>query len=463
MLKPAPTGDSFSSSGSWRFEISTLAYSPGIPNEIRSNPEFLVKKQAPNPVTAPPKVVRIIGRLVSGPARNACLLHEELRADFQTRLICGSPCPGEHDMAYLLSSEQGIYRLPEMSREISVSDLKALYKLWRILRREKPQILHTHTAKAGALGRAAGWLAGVPVMLHTYHGHVFHGYFSPRKTRVFLAIERILAKVTTRIVAISDSQREELSLKYAVAPKDKIAVVQNGFHFPEFSPEQRKAARRHFGFQSEELVLVWAGRMAPVKDVRLLAEVVRGAHESFSSARFLVVGDGEERPVLEELITGCDNVRLLGWQKDMNLIWQAADAAILTSRNEGTPTALIEAMAAGLPFVSTDVGGVRDLAAGECLRLPSGFGLKAGNGYLTSRRADAFLYVIQNMSAERSQSCAMGAWGRQFVHERFAAGRLVEEMRELYLKLLGRTVAPAIDAGRSAQAAPLLSGNRTID
>lgn len=397
-----------------------------------------MKAPLPNPAAAPPKVVRIIGRLVSGPARNACLLHEELRGDFETRLICGSPCSGEHDMAYLLSSEQDVYRLAEMSREISWSDLKALFKLWRILRREKPQILHTHTAKAGALGRAVGWLAGVPVLVHTYHGHVFHGYFSERKTRLFLAIERLLAKLTTRIVAISESQRGELSLKYSVAPVGKITVVRNGFHFPEFSQTQRDEARFHFGYQPYEFVLVWAGRMAPVKDVRLLAEVVRGAHEISSPARFLVVGDGEERRVLEELVAGCGNVRLLSWQKEMDLIWRAADAAILTSRNEGTPTALIEAMAAGLPFVSTDVGGVRDLAAGDCVPMPAELGLKAENGYLTPRRSAALLHAIQQMTGNRSQSRQMGDRGRQFVYERFAATRLVKDMRELYFELLGR-------------------------
>lgn len=393
--------------------------------------------------------------MVSGPARNACLLHEQLRSDFDTRLICGSPCQGEHDMAYLLSSEQDVYRLAEMSREISLSDLKALFKLWRILRREKPQILHTHTAKAGALGRAAGWLAGVPVMIHTYHGHVFHGYFSSRKTRFFLAIERLLAKITTRIVAISESQRQELSVKYAVAPASKITVVQNGFHFPEFSEEQRNQARRHFGFEPHEFVLVWAGRMAPVKDVRLLAEVVVGAHEVSSPARFLVVGDGEERPVLEQLVSGCGNVRLLGWQKDMDLIWRAADAAILTSRNEGTPTALIEAMAAGLPFVSTDVGGVRDLAAGECIPMPPEHGLRAANGYLTPRRADALLHAIDRMVSDRSQSREMGAQGRQFVRERFAANRLVNDMRELYFELLGRRTNRAADLRESSFARSL--------
>lgn len=407
---------------------------------------------------AAPKVVRIIGRLVSGPARNACLLHEELRGDFETRLICGSPCSGEHDMAYLLSSEQDVYRLAEMSREISWSDLKALFKLWRILRREKPQILHTHTAKAGALGRVAGWLAGVPVLIHTYHGHVFHGYFSRRKTGFFLAIERLLAKITTRIVAISESQRGELSLKYAIGPAEKITVVQNGFRFPEFSLQQRNEARRQFGYQPHEFVLVWAGRMAPVKDVRLLAEVVRGAHAIGSPARFLVVGDGEERPALEELISGCDNVRLLGWQKEMDLIWQAADAAILTSRNEGTPTALIEAMAAGLPFISTDVGGVRDLAAGKCIRLAAELGLKAENGYLTPPRHDALLHAIEEMTGNRSQSRQMGERGRQFVRERFAAHRLVNDMRQLYFELLGRRTQTTLhpDESSSKETSPVV-------
>jgi glycosyltransferase involved in cell wall biosynthesis len=278
-----------------------------------------------------------------------------------------------------------------------------------------------------------------------------------------LAIERLLAKVTTRIVAISESQRSELSQKYGVAPLSKFVVVQNGFHFPEFSQEQRNSARRHFGFQPHEFVLVWAGRMAPVKDVRLLAEVIREAHESSSPARFLVVGDGEERPALEELIAGCDNVRLLGWQKDMSLIWQAADAAILTSRNEGTPTALIEAMAAGLPFVSTDVGGVRDLSAGECVSLPSEYGIKAGNGYMTARTADALLYAIRELTADTARTRAMGARGRQFVRERFAAGRLVDEMRDLYLELLGLREATEMNPDRTAQPAALLSTSRPVD
>src|SRR5690348_674992 len=139
-----------------------------------------------------PKVVRIIGRLVGGPARQACLLHEELTPEFQTLLVAGTPCPGEHDMGYLLGSEDRVFRLSEMSREVSWwADVKAFFRIVRLLRRERPDVVHTHTAKAGALGRAAAWLSRVPVVVHTYHGHIFHGYFSPAKVRIYLALERM--------------------------------------------------------------------------------------------------------------------------------------------------------------------------------------------------------------------------------------------------------------------------------
>ena len=404
---------------------------------------------------ARPKVVRIIGRLVSGPARQACLLHQELISGFQTRLICGSPCTGEHDMGYLLGSEEHVFRLAGMSREISLADLKALWDIYRFLRRERPQLVHTHTAKAGALGRSAAWLARVPIIVHTYHGHVFHGYFGPQKTRMFLALERLLGRITTRVVAISESQKEELSRHYQVVPPEKISVVKNGFHFAHFSPEEREQARTAFGFEQSDFVLVWAGRMAPVKDIQLLAEVARAAHARASNARFLVVGDGEERAGFEERVRDCANVRVLGWQRDMDQVWRAADVAILTSRNEGTPTALIEAMAAGLPFVSTQVGAVHDLAAGTWEPLPDGMGFKAANGIMTERDPKALLYSVEELTNDRAGARRMGEAGRQFVRERFAAPRLVAEISALYRALLTETFnhtrwrkSPGADATR---------------
>jgi glycosyltransferase involved in cell wall biosynthesis len=385
------------------------------------------------------KVVRIIGRLTGGPARQACLLHERLVGIFDTRLVMGSLSPGEHDMSDLLSSQDNVVKLASMSREVSWSDARAFWRIFRLLRKERPDVVHTHTAKAGALGRLAAWLAGVPVIVHTYHGHVFYGYFGKVKTRIYLAIERALGRVTSCVIAISQLQREELSGKYRVVPREKIAVVQNGFDLGAFSARNRQQMREEFNLESENFVMVWAGRMAPVKDVELLGKVIRKAAAEQSVARFLVVGDGEQREQFEAQIQGCKNVMLLGWRRDMESIWSAADAAILTSRNEGTPTALIEAMAVGLPFVSTNVGAVADLAVGPLEPLPGDAGHRAGNGFLTRRTADALCYGIGELIANPEGARQMGTAGRNFVTARFAFNRLVQDITSLYLGLLEKS------------------------
>jgi glycosyltransferase involved in cell wall biosynthesis len=340
-------------------------------------------------------------------------------------------------MGHLLSSEQNVVRLREMGREISYcSDLLALWRIFRFLRKQRPDVVHTHTAKAGALGRVAARMAGVPVIVHTYHGHVFHGYFSTLRTRVYLTIERALGRLSTQVIAISESQREELSFKYRVLPKEKIAVVPNGFNLAQFRPQGRDLCRKSLGLAPDQFAVIWAGRMAPVKDVLLLGEVIRKAAASASKAHFVVVGDGEERDALSNLVQGFNNVTLLGWRQDMERIWSAADAAILTSRNEGTPTALIEAMAAGLPWVATHVGAVRDLAVGVLRPMPNGFGVRAENGFLTARTADALWCGVQQLQSDPRLCKTMGSIGQAFATERFSSGRLVEELDLLYLKLM---------------------------
>ena len=404
---------------------------------------YLAKDQIQNrPHTL--KIVRIVGRLTGGPARQACLLHERLATLFDTRLIMGSLSPGEHDMSDLLSSQDNVLKVTAMEREVSWSDARAFWKIFRFLRRERPDVVHTHTAKAGALGRIAAWLAGVPVIVHTYHGHVFHGYFGRLKTRVYLAIERALARITSCVVAISESQCDELSEKYRVVSRQKISLIQNGFELGAFSAKDRQQMRQALGLRPEHFVFVWAGRMAPVKDVKLLAQVIRIAAAAQSTARFLVVGDGEERTALEAEIQGCANAMLLGWRRDMERVWSAADAAILTSRNEGTPTALIEAMAVGLPFVSTNVGGVADLAVGTRQELPGGMGRRVGNGFLAERTADALYYSVAELVANRDVARQMGNLGHDFVKTRFASDRLVEELTALYLELLRKSGREAI-------------------
>ena len=391
--------------------------------------------------TGKPKVVRIIARLnVGGAARQVCSLHEKLAGAFETRLIIGRLASGEEDMSYLLSSGHNVYRLPQMSREVSFwGDSVALWRIWKFLRRERPDIVHTHTAKAGVLGRLAAWLAGVPVVVHTYHGHVFYGYFSPAKTRMYLAVERFVGRLSTRVIAVSESQREELAMQYRVAAPEKVIVVHNGFELAHFSSGPREDARQALGFADGDFLVAWAGRMVPVKDVQLLASVVRKAAESGSRIYFLIVGDGTDKAVLESMVQGCTNVRLLGWRQDMAPIWSAADMALLTSRNEGTPTALIEAMAAGLPFVTTDVGGVRDLALAPIKDLPDGMGCRAANGFLTPRTPEALLHGIQQIASDAQAARQMGAAGRAFALERFSVQRQVEEISQLYNVLLTRS------------------------
>src|SRR4051812_14181099 len=254
---------------------------------------------------APLKVVRIIGRLnVGGPARQACLLHERLRPEFQTLLITGRPDTGEKDMSYLLSSSEGVYSVDTMSRPVRiVSDLRSLVAIYSILRREKPDIVHTHTAKAGTLGRIAAVLARVPVRVHTFHGHVFAGYFGTFKTRVFLAIERFLARFTTCIVTVSEGQARELAGGYCVAPRTKIQVVRNGFDWKD-SPRSRSEVRAELGVRPDQIVVLWIGRMVPIKGVSLLAEVIQSVKKD-PSLLFLIAGDGPERAEFERQIQGC--------------------------------------------------------------------------------------------------------------------------------------------------------------
>src|SRR3954468_19641130 len=385
----------------------------------------------------PLKVVRIIGRLnVGGPARQACLLHERLRPEFQTVLVTGRPDSGEKDMSYLFSSSEGVYSVESMSRPVRfVSDLRSLVAIYRILRREKADIVHTHTAKAGTLGRIAAVLARVPVRVHTFHGHIFAGYFGGFKTRVFLAIERVLARFTARTVTVSEGQARELAEVYGVAPRTKIQVVRNGFDWKD-SPRSRSEVRAELGVRPDQIVVLWIGRMVPIKGVRLLAQVIQSVKKD-PSLLFLIAGDGQERAEFERQIQGCGNVRMLGWQEDVSRLWAACDIALLTSINEGTPTSLIEAMFAGKPFVATDAGGTAELA----LDLPpAGAGIRKGkNGFIVDRNAETIAHCLRGLVRDAALRESMGREGRAHAQHNWSSNRLVSEMKQLYFDLSGQS------------------------
>lgn len=389
------------------------------------------------PEAKKPKIVRIIARLnTGGPARQACYLHEHMRNNFETVLVTGSLESGEGDMNYLLGCNDGVYQVGSMSRAISYwKDAVAFCRIVGILRRERPDIVHTHTAKAGAIGRAAALLARVPVTVHTYHGNVFQSYFGPLKTRVFVTIERLLGKMTSTVVAVSESQAGELTGKFGVLPRSKIAVIPNGFQLSAFSTcSERERIRADFNVAPDQLLVVWAARMVPVKDPGLLARVIQRTVND-PRIRFLVVGDGIERPAIEDAVRGCPNVTFTGWRRDMESIWTAADVALLTSRNEGTPTALIEAMAAGKPFVATAVGGVPDMLVPPIREITPGTVL-AANGIAVPPTPEALSTALELLLKDKDQARAMGEVGREYVLQRYAAERLARDMMNLYTSLL---------------------------
>lgn len=389
------------------------------------------------------KLVRIIGRMNGGgPARQVAYLHRALRGSFDTRLIVGAIEDGEQDMRYLLQDATGVVEIPSMSRSVKGwSDLVSLVRITRILLREKPDIVHTHTAKAGVIGRIAALLSGVPIRIHTYHGNVFHDYFGKTATRLILATERWLNRITTRVIAISASQAEELAERFHVARRQQIAMVRNGFDLRTLADldKLRGQTRRRMNLSDDDRLVVWAGRLVPIKNLPLLLEVV-GLANRLPQVKFLVAGDGPLRQQVETASHLWGNLQFQGWQKDIKPLLAAADMVLLTSRNEGTPAFLIEAMAAGKPFIATAVGGVVDLAKPP-LREISKDCRAAANGFLTSADPQAILSCIEKLASSPELAAKMGAAGRSFALANHAQERLAEEITDLYQQLLAGSKA----------------------
>ncbi|HZC24705.1 MAG TPA: glycosyltransferase family 4 protein [Candidatus Binatia bacterium] len=388
-------------------------------------------------------IARVIARLnVGGPAIQAISMTKAFRErGYRTILLTGQIPDGEGSMEHL-ADEMGVVpvRIGTMSRRISWHrDLAAVWQLIRIFRREKPLIVHTHTAKAGTLGRLAAIVTRVPVRVHTFHGHVFQGYFSPAVTRVFLAIERFLARHTDRIIALSQSQKHDLAYTYRVAPAEKIAVVPLGFGLESFLAVNGRLGtlRQSMGCEKDGFLVGWVGRLTEIKDPDLFLHCARDLVHNFPELRFAVIGDGELRSACEEMVDAAEfgeKVCFMGWQQQLDRIYADLDLVVLTSINEGTPLALLEAMASGKAFVSTDVGGVRDLMVGSAHKL-DGFEIFE-NGILVPRQRDvlarAITYLLKNPEMLRS----MGKSGRAFVRARFSNQRLADDLESLYVALV---------------------------
>jgi glycosyltransferase involved in cell wall biosynthesis len=297
------------------------------------------------------------------------------------------------------------------------------------MRRERPHIVHTHTATAGLLGRLAARLAGVPVILHTFHGHVLRGYFGPIRSKALVWMERFLARLSDRIVTVSEGQRQELA-GYGIAALEKITVVPLGFELEDLLACQsyRGELRRELGLGDENKLVGIVARLVPIKNHRLFLQAAQVVAEAIPQARVLVVGDGELREELEAYAhdLGLDGKALFtGWRRDLPRLYADLDVVALTSINEGTPVSLIEAMAAAVPVVATAVGGVPDVVVdGE-----TGYLVKEGD---VKGMAEAIMELLRDPKKARQ----MGQQGRETVYPRFASQTLIANAEGLYVDLL---------------------------
>jgi glycosyltransferase involved in cell wall biosynthesis len=402
---------------------------------------------------APPiKVLRAITRLnIGGPSRHVVLLTQALNdgVQFKTTLVSGLTAPNEGDMVYL-AEEKGIQPmfLSEMGREISLlDDLKALLRMIQVIRAEKPDIVHTHMAKAGTVARLAAILCRVPVVIHTYHGHVFHSYFGSLKTKVFLAIEKVLGMGTSRIITVGDGQRDEI-VSFGVAPFQKFMPIRLGLELEPFLEAEsvRGSLRKELGVGDDVPLIGISARFVPIKAHEDFLQAAAFALKKLPNALFLMIGDGERRAELEQVAADLgitSSVKFLGFRRDVREVYADLDVVALSSLNEGSPVVLIEASAAGRPVVSTRVGGVPEVV------------LDGETGLVTPPRdpqalADAMVKLVQ----DKPLAARLGAAGRQHVYPRYAWSRLVEDIRQLYLRELAATGRPMPQlAGSSVQPA----------
>jgi glycosyltransferase involved in cell wall biosynthesis len=383
------------------------------------------------------RVLRVIARLnMGGPALHVAYLTAGLaERGYDTTLVAGSLARGEDSMAFV-ADELGIRveRLEQLHREISpFRDAVAIARLALLIRRVRPHILHTHTAKAGAVGRLAALLAGdarPPIVVHTFHGHVLRGYFDPVRTAGFRLLERWLARMSTALVAVSPQVRDDL-VALGVAPRERFVVVRLGIELEQrVAAEQdgRGESRRILGIGADRFAVGWIGRMTGVKRTEDVLRAFRRLRDRGVDACLCMIGDGPDRPAVERRAHELGVMRdtlFLGYQEEVAPYYAAFDAMILPSINEGTPVSAIEALAAGRPVVATRVGGVPDVVReGE-----DGFLVDPGD-------VDALAERLAQLAADPDLRERLGAAGRARVIPRYSLERLVDDVDRLYRSLL---------------------------
>jgi len=408
---------------------------------------------------APPfRIARVIARMnIGGPARLVVWLTDAMSSGgFESALICGTVAPGEADMSEL-AREHGIEPVvfAEMSREITPRDVITFWKLYRFFRKYRPALVETHTAKAGAVGRAAAflyrWLTpriliGRPrrcKVVHFYHGHVLHSYYGKLKSGVFIVIEKLLARATDLIIVPSQQQLEELLGRFGIGKRERYRIVPYGLELDEFigTPEHRHTLRSRLGIADTETVIGIVGRLTAIKNQEMFLRVARRAQDlGMTGIRFVIVGVGGDRLLLEERARAMnlDNVLFAGFVEDAREIYAALDILALTSRNEGMPLTLIEGMANGKPVVSTAVGGVIDLLGPIERREAAGsvsYEVRARGLTVPSDDDAAFAAALTQLLNDAAMRESLASRGRAHVLREHGRERFTDTITRLYREL----------------------------
>ncbi|MBM77892.1 MAG: hypothetical protein CL846_05370 [Crocinitomicaceae bacterium] len=324
------------------------------------------------------KVLRIINRFnLGGPTYNAAYLTKYLSDEYETLLLGGQHDESEASSSHILDKlNLHPVIIPEMRREINFKNDRIAYqKIKKIINEYRPDIVHTHASKAGAIGRIAAHKAGVKQIYHTFHGHVFHSYFGKTKTKFYKNLERYLAKKTTKIIAISKLQKDELVNIHKICKSDKVEIIPLGFdlnRFKENQEEKRKIFRQKWNIKENEIAIGIIGRIVPIKDHNFFIDVVEKTLEKTNKKlRFFIIGDGEKKQEIIDyariknintsINTNAATLQFTSWIKEIDVANAGLDIICLSSKNEGTPVSLIEAQASYKPIVSTRIGGINDV------------------------------------------------------------------------------------------------------
>ena len=376
----------------------------------------------------PIRIMQVIARMnVGGPAVIVAELMREFDSDrFQSVLVTGYCADDEADYLGEVATDIPVIRIQGLGRSVSVlGDIKSFFALLRVIRRFQPDVIHTHTAKAGVLGRIAGILAYPRAKrVHTFHGHLLHGYFSSIKTKLVILIEKFLAAISTALIAVGNQVKNDL-LAAGIGKPKRYSVIFPGLE--EVNIQSKASARIELGLEANKTYMVFVGRLTQIKRPDRLIDIARNLKSSHHLVEILIAGDGEKFEEMQ-ILTKAENLPIIffGWRNDIGRILSAGDISILCSDNEGIPLTLIQASQAGLPIVTTNVGSVSDIV------------VHAETGVLTDTNSDSLIKAIDDLLSNPEKMERFGEAGKLRAQAKFSLAGMIQAHEQLYSQVIGK-------------------------